>query len=145
MACNCNSINCKSTNCGCKEGGLTTPCAYSQCTGTNVELCAECLCAECVVWCSNSFQIEDNAGNIFTIAKGERLTAILQRVGLFLANPTCANSAIQYLFEVSKTSTTITIGWAGVPATTTSVNVKYKPVGGSWGTATGGGSLAPTV
>lgn len=126
MGCNCNSSNCKSTPCACKDTGLTTPCAYSECTGVNVEVCAECLCMECITWCQDTIEVQDTSNNIFTIAKGERLSAIMQRVALFLKNPNDATKSVQYLYVINKTSTAVTLGWAGVPTTAASLNVKYK-------------------
>ena len=146
MGCNCNSSNCKSTPCACKDTGLTTPCAYSQCTGVNVEMCAECLCMECITWCQDTIEVKDASGNIFTIAKGERLSAIMQRVALFIKDPNTATSSIQYLFIVSKTPTTVTLGWAGVPTTAASLNVKYKLASaGAYTAAPSGTAIATSL
>ena len=94
MACNCNSSNCKSTPCACKDTGLKTPCAYTECVGAT-EKCAECICMECITHCEDTFQVTNAAGDIFTAAKGERLTAILQRIALYMAAPACVIHAIQ--------------------------------------------------
>lgn len=146
MGCNCNSSNCKSTPCACKDTALTTPCAYSQCTGVNVENCAECLCMECITWCQDTIEVKDTNNNIFTIAKGERLSAIMQRVALFLKDPDAATKSVQYLYIISKTSTTVTLGWAGVPLTATTLNVKYKlATAASYIAATGGTGIASTT
>tara|TARA_R110001592_G_scaffold315323_2_gene591262 strand:- start:52676 stop:53230 length:555 start_codon:yes stop_codon:yes gene_type:complete len=143
MACNCNSSNCKSTPCACRDTGITTPCAYSQCTGVNVEKCAECLCAECITWCQETIEVKDPSNNIFTIAKGERFSAILQRVALFIKNPATATSSVQYLYIVNKTSTSVTLGWAGVPSSAASLNVKFKvSTSGSYGAAPSGTAIS---
>jgi hypothetical protein len=146
MGCNCNSSNCKSTPCACKDTGLTTPCAYSECTGVNVEVCAECLCMECITWCQDTIEAKDSSNNIFTIAKGERLSAIMQRVALFLKDPNTATKSVQYLYIINKTSTTVTLGWAGVPTSAASLNVKYKvSTAGAYSAAPSGTGVATSA
>jgi hypothetical protein len=109
-------------------------------------MCAECLCAECITWCQNTIEVKDASNNIFTIAKGERFSAILQRVALFIKNPNTATSSIQYLYIVNKTSTTVTLGWAGVPASSASLNVKFKiSTAGSYTAAPSGTAISTAL
>lgn len=109
---NCNK---HTVPCGCGSTSLTTaaPCDSSgACAGEN---CAEVFSAECIyVPTEMSLSI---GGNTFTVDRGMRVDAMLQKLMIFTETPACADTAAVGLRMTSIGSTTATIAWSGDVAT----------------------------
>lgn len=129
MSCNCNSSNCSKVSCGCKDIGLSTPCVYSSCTDGKGETCAETICIDCVVDCSDSFEVGSQATGRMTIANGERMGGILQKMALYSRNASTAENAVQYVQSGNTTRSSAEVRWAGVPQNATGVKVQYAEAG----------------
>ena len=127
--CNCNSgTKCSNVHCGCADTSVPMPCVYNDCIrGKDAEQCEDIQCAACVSYCSNTFSTP--VGNeIFTISTGERLDRILQRIALFMSNPSCITTAPQLVYIETTTNNSVTVGWSGVPNGAT-VSVEYRVPG----------------
>lgn len=123
----------KSSPCACQDHGLTTPCSYSDCTRkAETETCEDIQCLECVSYCQDSFCVTNSANQIFCVNKGEKLDLVLQKLVLFVANPSCWNSNIAHLFTGAVTQTSIELFWQGIPSGTTAINVYFAPVNGAY-------------
>jgi len=103
-----------SVPCGCEDEHLTTPPPCE--TGTeecpSPDPCPETFCAGCVVYCGDS--IVD-----LGINQGDRMDVIMQRLALFLTNPSCITPVLTGALT-NITITTAGIGYtdgvyAGVP------------------------------
>jgi hypothetical protein len=116
---------CKTKKCGCEDQGLhtPTPCIHDTFECPNPDPCPETFSACCTIFDKDT--IVDVGFN-----KGDSLCVILQKIALFLTNPTCANpnstckSALG-LGSMITSPTTIKVGWSpnGTP---TSYQVEYK-------------------
>ena len=136
-SCNCGQANCTNLACGCADTSQTTPCQYNDCRATGAESCEDIQCAACVSYCGDSFSMQIGS-NTFRITNGERLDKILQRVALWLNDPSCITNSPQLVYIVSVTNNSIKLGWSGVPASS-SISVEYKLPGSSgWSTAVTG-------
>jgi len=130
MACKCNK--CNSNPCGCKDHGLTTPCAYTEC-GVGNERCDDIQCTECVSYCGSTFRIETSSG-ILKVESGERLDQILQKFALMIANgiDVCTADNVHHapynLYADKITSTTVDIVWDGISSLSESFSVYYDTV-----------------
>jgi hypothetical protein len=129
MSCNCNSSNCSKVSCGCKDIGLSTPCVYSSCTEGKGETCAETICSDCVIECGDSFEVGTYSTGRMTIANGERMGGIMQKMALYSRDARTAEDAVQYVQSGSTTRSSIEARWAGVPLNATGVKVQYAEAG----------------
>ena len=130
MSCNCNSSNCSKVSCGCKDIGLSTPCVYSSCTNNGgKEVCSETICSDCVVECGDSFEVGSQAAGRMTIANGERMGTILQKMSLYSRDSRTAENAVQYVQSGNTTRSSAEVRWAGVPQNATGVKVQYAEAG----------------
>lgn len=149
MSCtNCNK--CKSSPCACADHGLETPCNYTSCSDPNAEQCEEVLCAGCVSYCGNYFQVSDPldpTSILFSVTNGERLDMIVQKLALLILNPGCmapADDHSPYFLSVGTvTNSSVVLAWSGVSPLTTQINAYYSDTPGVWVSA--GPSVAPTV
>jgi hypothetical protein len=124
--------NCKKKNCGCLDTGLTTPspCPHDIYQCPDPDPCPETFSDECIVHTGDSLPE-------LGINQGDRLSAILQLLSVWILNPTCADPAstcrsVLNFHSITITPNTIKIGWtnAGAP---TSLQVEYKLASGlSW-------------
>ena len=117
--------DCKHTEpCGCADVPLMTPPPCE--TGTDncpaPDPCPETFCDDCVVHCGDTI-VDTN------VMHGERLTVTLQRLSLFLTNPTCILPGATCtsplgLKSTAITSTTVDIAWLTTGAA--NYRVEYK-------------------
>tara|TARA_R110002110_G_scaffold154375_1_gene348218 strand:+ start:76 stop:621 length:546 start_codon:yes stop_codon:yes gene_type:complete len=145
MACN----NCGSTSsspCACHDHALTTPCSYNNCDiKSTTELCEDIQCAECVSYCQDNFCVTNAAGQTFCVNKGERLDFILQKMALFIKDPTCWNTNIAHIWADTVATTSVKLMWSGIPTGVTAINVYYGTAAGAYVLATTtalGGSIS---
>ena len=124
-------------DCGC-EKALTTPppCATGTPECPLPDPCPETFSADCIVYTGDS--IVD-----LGINRGDRLSSVLQRIGLFLTNPGCiipgsSCLAVLDLHSTNIGTSSIYLAWSAVD-TATDYTVEYKEVGAlSW-------TLNPTI
>ena len=136
MACNICG-NTKSSPCACRDHAMTTPCAYNNCdTNSTTELCEDLQCAECVSYCQDNFCVTNAACNTLCVNKGDRLDLILQKMALFVKDPTCWQSNIAHLWADTVTNSTVKLMWTGVPTAVTAINVYYATAAGTYILAT---------
>jgi hypothetical protein len=134
----CGQTNCNKLSCGCGDHSLSTPCNYTgaKCTEGTHEKCEEVYCEYCVANCDNKLEFEISATSSFTIEKGERLSATLQKLVQYIINPTCVtgNNAILNIQAGTTTSTSVQITWdalnTGNSATSLQVRVKTLAAAG---------------
>jgi hypothetical protein len=108
--------------CGCADSSLTTPPPCNDTGNCAGEVCAESIGQKCVVYDNNSL-LYAISGNDFEIKQGERLDEVIQRLLIFLNDPTCAESAPVGLFASLVTVDSITLQWTGSdPAYTYSID-----------------------
>lgn len=117
--------DCKKKPCGCDDGALVTPppCENGTPTCPNPDPCSETFSTDCVVYTGDS--IVD-----LGITRGDRLSTILQRIGLWLTNPGCITPGSSCLAVVDFHSTsigtsTVALAWSAV-TTATGYTVEYK-------------------
>jgi hypothetical protein len=107
--------------CGCADSALTTPPPCNDTGDCAGEICADSIGQKCVVYDNNSL-LYAIAGNNFEIKQGERLDEIIQRLLIFLNDPTCAESAPVGVYGTVVTKDSITLQWTGSdPAHTYSI------------------------
>ncbi len=146
MGCtNCNK--CKSDPCACMDHGLTTPCEYDDCN-PNAEPCDEIICAECVSYCGDTFQVPDPLDPTdarFRIEKGERLDQILQKLVIYTTTSVCMDADQLHAVTVrlgNPTSTSVVVSWDYVSPAATEFNVYWSITSGVWVLANLGGPLS---
>lgn len=117
---------CKKKKCGCEDQGLTTPtpCIHDTFNCPNPDPCAETFSACCVIYNRDSI-LETGFNN------GDNLCTILQKISLWLTNPTCANpNAVCQsplgVYSSVISPTTIKINWAPAGGSPCSYRVLYK-------------------
>jgi hypothetical protein len=125
-------MNCKKKNCGCLDTGLTTPspCPHDIYQCPDPDPCPETFSDQCVVHTGDGFPE-------LGINQGDRLSAILQLITLWITNPACADPnalcrSVLNVHSITITPNTIKLGWtnAGAPL---SLQVEYKLASGlSW-------------
>lgn len=120
-----NTSPCKTKGCGCEDVGLTTPtpCIHDTFECPNPDPCPETFSACCVIF--NKDSIVDTGFN-----QGDSLCLILQKISLWLTNPTCMNPNATCksplgLYSTTVSPTTIKVVWSpnGLP---TNYQVEYK-------------------
>lgn len=104
MSCN------KKNPCGCGDKALTTPTPCAPGTPCAGETCAEIQCMDCVAYCQDSI-VFNVQGVDFEIERGERLMTTIQKLLAFMNDPACADRVATDVVGISKTDTSITIGW----------------------------------
>ena len=136
MACN-NCGNTKSSPCACQDHAMTTPCSYTNCDRkATTELCEDLQCAECVSYCQDNFCVTNASNQTLCINKGERLDFILQKIALFIKDPTCWNGNIAHIWADTVETDSVKLMWSGIPLGTTAINVYYGPALGAYILAT---------
>jgi len=123
-------IKCKSSPCACNDHGLVTPCVYDDCN-SNSEPCEEIVCEECVRNCGDQdFRIDRvvagapvagflSPGKLLTVMNNEPLAMTLQKIYLYMEDPTDAQEdnenghGIYYVYLTNITNTTITVNFTG--------------------------------
>ena len=125
--------NCKDKlPCGCNDHpvGTPPPCEQGTITCPNPDPCAETFSAGCVVYTGDS--IVD-----LGITRGDRMDVIVQRLALFLTNPSCVDPTSSCLAILGLASTgigtsTVALSWL-MATTATGYTVAYKQTGAvSW-------------
>ena len=118
---------CKTKKCGCEDKGLTTPtpCEHDTIDCPTPEPCPETFSDCCVI--HNGDSIVD-----LNILEGDRICDILQKLTLYITNPTCADPngacpSVIGLKSLEITTTTIKVGWYPTPNATT-YQVEYRNV-----------------
>lgn len=109
--------------CGCGDKALTTSdCSpLENCGAANgKEPCSELFCTECISSCTEDISF-DISGDTLSIPKGTRLDAFMQKMMIFLNNPTCADVAAIGLQAINITDTTVVARWTGDEALTYTV------------------------
>ena len=106
MSCNQNKP------CGCKEQPLTTAPPCDNTGACEKEPCSEMFCEECIVHCQPAMSIAVG-NNTLSIPQGARLDEVIQRMLLFMADPTCVDTAPKAIRIIHKTSTSIRLRWIG--------------------------------
>jgi len=103
--------NCKHTvPCGCGDYPLGTPPPCNESGPCAGELCSEVFCEECIVHCQPEITFSINQ-NEFNIPQGERLDETLQRLFVFLNDPSCITTAAYGLKMLFKTSSSVSLKW----------------------------------
>jgi len=98
--------------CGCGDSSLTTPppCnSLGDCLG---ELCQESVGQKCVVYDNHSFTYDVN-GTEFNVNQGDRLDEIIQKILIYLNDPTCINTAPFGMYATLVLKDSITLVWEG--------------------------------
>lgn len=120
------NTGCKTKPCGCEDKGLTTPtpCAHDTPECPSPQPCAEVFSACCSVYDQDS--IVDVGIN-----KGDTLCTVIQKLALFMVNPTCALptatcKAVIGVQSVNVSSTTIGVVWALNGPAPSFFQVEYK-------------------
>lgn len=101
------------SKCGCKDSSLETqvnPCVpESDCYSDE---CYEVICDSCVTNCNADIKYSVG-NNTFEVPKGQRIDVTIQKLLIFLSNPSCSVSAAVGLRAYKITTSSFSLTWEG--------------------------------
>lgn len=101
--------------CGCGDQAFTTAPNCDDTGSCAGESCAEVFCQECITNCQPDTEFSIS-GNLFQYAKGARLDEVLQKLLVFLDDPTCVETVAVGLRATHIGKDKISLAWAGSTA-----------------------------